>query len=86
MRKFINIKSHSLFQSDYIRLQSVMSSITISTSSSLKKKKKRAKEKERMKRRRRKRKRWKRGEEEKGMERVYAEGKGKWENEMWKER
>ena len=84
MRKFIDIKSHSLFQSDYFRLQSVMSSITISTRSSLKKK--RAKEKERMKRRRRKRKRWKRGEEEKGMERVYTEGKGKWENEMWNER
>ena len=66
MRKFIDIKSHSLFQLDYIRLQSAMSSITISTSSSLKKKKKGAKEKERMKRRRRKRKRWKRGEEEKG--------------------
>ena len=40
MRKFIDIKSHSLFQSDYIRLQYVMSSITISTNSSLKKKKK----------------------------------------------
>ena len=40
MRKFIDIKSHSLFQSDYIRLQSVMSLITINTSSSLKKKKK----------------------------------------------
>ena len=39
MRKFIDIKSHSFFQSDYIRVQSVMSSITISTSSSKKKKK-----------------------------------------------
>ena len=77
MRKFIDIKIHYLFQSYYIRLQSVMSSITISTSSSLKKKKRRAKEKERMKRRRRKRKRWKRGEEEKGMERVYKEGREK---------
>ena len=28
MRKFINMKSHSLFQSDYIQLQSVVSSIT----------------------------------------------------------
>ena len=43
MRKFIDIKSHSLFQSDYIRLQSVMSSIKISTSSSTKKKKKEGK-------------------------------------------
>ena len=86
MRKFIDRKSNSLFQSNYIRLQSVMSSIIISTSSSLKKKKNKAKEKERMKRKRKKRKRWKRGEEEKGMEIVYTEGKGKEENEMWKER
>ena len=40
MGKFIDIKSHSLFQSDYIRLQSVRSSITISTNSSTKKNKK----------------------------------------------
>ena len=38
-----------------------------------------------MKRKRRKRKRWKRGEEEKWMERVYTEGKGKGESEIWKE-
>ena len=61
MRKFIDIKSPSLFQSDYIRLQSVMSSITISTSSSLKKKKKK---KENRRRR-------------KGVEGVCAEGKGR---------
>ena len=79
MRKFIDIKSHSLFQSDYIRLQSVQAVPP-------KKKKKKAKEKERMKRKRRKIERWKRGEEEKGMERVYTEGKGKGENEIWKER
>ena len=35
---------------------------------------------------RKKGKRWKRGEEEKGMERVCTEGKGKGENEMWKKR
>ena len=29
MRKFIDIKSHSLFKPDYIQLQSVMSSITV---------------------------------------------------------
>ena len=51
-------ESHSLFQSNYIRLQSVMSSITISTSSSLKKKEREKGEK-------------KRGEKEKGMKRVY---------------
>ena len=44
MRKFIDIKSHSLFQSDYIRLQSVMSSIKVQAVPS--KKKKKAKEKE----------------------------------------
>ena len=72
MTKFIDIKrkSLSLFQSDYIRLQSVVSSITswehiVQVVPSKKKKK------------RRKRKRWKIGEEEKGMERVCSEGKRK---------
>ena len=83
MRKFIDIKSQSLFQSDYIRLQSVMSSITVQAVPS---KKKKAKEKKRMKRKRRKREKWKRRKEEKGMERVYTGGKGKGENEIWKER
>ena len=50
-----------------------------STSSSQKKKnwRNKVKEKERMKRRRKKGRRWKRGEEEKGMERVFSEGKRK---------
>ena len=43
MGKFIDIKSHSLFQSNYIRLQSVRSSITISINSSTKKKKREGK-------------------------------------------
>ena len=81
-------KSLSLFRSNYIQLQSVVSLITSwkhtiqAIPSKQKKKTKKEKEKERMKRRRRKGKRWKRGEEEKWMERVCAEGKGKWENEM----
>ena len=80
-------KSLSLFQSNYIQLQSVVSSITsrkhtIQAIPSKKKPTKKEKEKERMKRRRRKEKMWKRGEEEKGMERVCAEGKGKGENEV----
>ena len=88
MRRFIDIKGKVffLFQSNYIQLQSVVSSITSRKHTiqaiPSKKKIKEEKEKERMKRRRRKEKRWKRGEEEKGMERVCAEGKGKGENEM----
>ena len=72
MTKFIDIKrkSLSLFQSDYIQLQSVVSSITSwkHTVQAVPSKKKG---------RRRKGKGWKRGEEEKGMERVCSEGKGK---------
>ena len=91
MAKFIDIKRKnlSLFQSNSIQLQSVVSLITSwkDTIQAIPSKKKKGKnEKERMKRRRRKGKRWKRGEEEKGMERVCAEGKGKGENEMWKRR
>ena len=83
------MKSLSLFQSNYIQLQSMMPSITSwkhTIQAIPSKKKKKEKEKERMKRRRRKRMRWKRGEDEKGMERVCTEGKGKGENEMWKKR
>ena len=73
-------------QSDHNQLQSVTSSFTswkhpVQAVPQKKKKKKRrrnkAKEKERMKRRRKKGTRWKRGEEEKGMERVCSEGKRK---------
>ena len=90
MAKFIDIKRKnlSLFQSDSIQFQSVVLSITSwkHTIQAIPSKKKEEIEKERMKRRRRKGKRWKRREEEKGMERVCAEGKGKGENEMWKKR
>ena len=81
-------KSLSLLQSNYIQLQSVVPSITSwkHTIQAIPSKKKKEKEKERMKRKRRKGKRWKIGEEEKGMERVCAEGKGEGENEMWKKR
>ena len=74
MRKFIDIKSHSLFQSDYIRLQSVMSSITISTSSSTKKKKKK---------RRQRRKREREGKERGGKEEKKKKG---WKEFIRKER
>ena len=82
-------KSLSLFQSDSIQLQLEVSSLTslrylVQAVPSKKneregkidgnKWKRRGKEKGR----RRKGKRWKRGEEEKRMERVCAEGKGKW--------
>ena len=90
-RKLIAIKEKvSLYSSrNYIQLQSVVSTITswkhTVQAVPLKKKKKknsgRKKENEmeinKKKRRRRKGKRWKRREEEKGMERVCAEEKGK---------
>ena len=71
MTKFIDRKSLSLFQSDYIRLQSMVSSITSleHTVQVVPSKKKKG--------RRRKGKRWKIGEEEKRMERVCSEGKRK---------
>ena len=90
MSKFIDIKRKnlSLFQSNSIQLQSVVSLITSwkDTIQAIPSKKKRGKRRERMKRRRRKGKRCKKGEEEKGMERVCAEGKAKGANEMWKRR
>ena len=82
MTKFIDIKrkSLSLFQSDYIQLQSVVSSITSwkHTVQAVPSKKKKRKEKERKeveKRRRRKR---------DGKSLFGRKGKG--ENEMWKKR
>ena len=67
-------------QSDYNQLQSMTSSFTswkhtVQAIPSKKKKRNKAKEKERI--RRKKGKRWKKGEEEKGMERVCSEGKRK---------
>ena len=72
-------KSFFLFQSNYIRLQSVVPSITsrkhtIQAILSKKKKGRRKKGKS-WKRRRKKGRSWKRGEKEKGMERVCSEGK-----------
>ena len=75
-------KSLSLFQSNYIQLQSVVPSIT-SWKHTIQaipfKKKKKEKEKERMKRRRRKGKRWKRGEERKRDGKSLCGRKGKGE-------
>ena len=64
-------KSLSLFQSDYIQLQSVMSSITSwkHTVQAVPSKKKKSFRKKKGKGERKKGKRWKKGEEEKGMER-----------------
>ena len=83
-------KSLSLFQSNYIKLQSVVSSITprkytVQAIPSKKKKKtlknERGKENE-MEKGRRRTKRWKRGEEEKNDGKSLCERKGKRENEM----
>ena len=87
-------KSLSLFQSDYIQLQSVVSSVTpwkYTVQSVWPKKKNspyegkrkgkrdgnKGKKSREVEKRRRRVERWKRGEEEKGMERVCAKGKEK---------
>ena len=86
-------KSLSLFQSNYIQLQSVELPITplkytVQAIPSKKKKnlkRERGKENE-MEKRRRREKRWKRGGEEKRDGKRLCERKGKRENEMWKKR
>ena len=76
-------KSLSLFQSDYIQLQSVVSSVTswkyIVQEVPLEKKKP-SREKEERKTR------WKRGAEEKRDGKSLCERKGKRENKMWKKK
>ena len=87
------IQKVSLFQSNYIQLQSVVSSITprkytVQAVPSNKKKtlrRERGKEKE-MEKRRRREKGWKRGEEEKRDGNSLSERKGKRENDMWKKK